>query len=181
LNPDISEVLSALKNGGIIIYPTDTVYGLGADIHSETAVEKIHNLKDRTAKEKPISILLKKEWIPDYAELSVLAEKRIEELLPGPYTIVLRKTDKIPLWITNQDYVGIRVIDNIIVNEVLDKFNSPITTTSANLRGAPPPKSIDEIPDVILNSADAVIDTGPIISKGPSTVIKINEKEEVLR
>jgi L-threonylcarbamoyladenylate synthase len=181
LNLDISESLSSLKSGGIIIYPTDTVYGLGADIHSETAVEKIHTLKERSSKEKPISILLKKEWIPDYTDLSELAEKRVEELLPGPYTLVLKKTDKVPVWIANQDYVGIRVIDTIVVNELLDKFSSPITTTSANLRGAPPPKSIEEIPDAIINSVDSIIDTGPIISKGPSTVIKINEKEEVLR
>jgi len=105
----------------------------------------------------------------------------VEELLPGPYTLVLKKTDKVPVWIANQDYVGIRVIDTIVVNELLDKFKSPITTTSANLRGAPPPKSIEEIPDSIINSVDSVIDTGPIISEGPSTVIKINEKEEVLR
>ena len=174
LNPQIPEkskirrVIKVLKNDGIIVYPTDTVYGLGANIYSETAIKKVFKIKGRDY-HKPLSICL-----PEIKEIEKIAcidqgKEEIGQILPGPFTIILKRRKHIsPLITADGDKIGIRIPDNNICREITRQI--PITSTSANLSGKSVPHSVDEIIEQLGNSVDLVIDGGPPVGV-PSTVI----------
>lgn len=178
LDEKINEAVKVLEKGGVVIYPTETVYGLGADIFNKKAVEKIFKMKGREGI-KAISIALREEDIEDFA---VVDEKSLEFInkLPGPLTLVLRKQKKVPEWITKTDYVGIRVPDEENVQKIIKNFG-PITSTSANLSGEKAPSRVEDINEKIKEKVDLIIDDGPTPYKKPSTVVKINDNIEILR
>jgi L-threonylcarbamoyladenylate synthase len=177
---DIDTAVRVLKKKGIIIYPTETLYGLGCDISSEKAVNKLKGLKGRDF-DKPISILVKKEWIKDYAQVSGKAQEYIDNYLPGALTLVLKKTKKVPTWITNTNYVGIRVSMDETANELLESFGKPITSTSANKSGAHEPTRFVDVSEDIVKWCDYSLNKGKTELAGASTVIKINDGVEMLR
>jgi L-threonylcarbamoyladenylate synthase len=156
----IGEALDVLRNGGTVVYPTDTVYGLGANIYQEKAVYDVYRMKQRS-QNKPISICLSKtEDIKMVAQIDQQAEEFIHNILPGPYTIILNRRDDIPFWITlGTDKIGIRIPDNVICREL--SMESPITTTSANISGHPSPKSAQEAQEELDDYPDMIIDSGP--------------------
>ncbi len=176
----ISKAVQILKKGGVIIYPTETVYGLGADINSREAVERIYEIKGRE-KTKALSIACLKEDIEKYAEVTDLVKFLIDNFLPGPITLVLKKRAAVPNWITSSDYVGIRAPDNKTVLEIVKKFGRAIVTTSANITGQKDCISAKEIPAEIKKKVDLVIDEGETKYKGPSTVVQVNGKIKILR
>ncbi len=176
----INKAIQILKKSGVIIYPTETVYGLGADINSREAVERIYEIKGRE-KTKALSIACLKEDIEKYAEVTDLAKFLIANFLPGPLTLVLKKKETVPRWITNSEYVGIRVPDNELVQKLLKKFGSAITSTSANISGKKDCVSAKEIPAKIKEKVDLIIDEGETKYKGPSTVVQVNGKIKILR
>ncbi len=176
----ISNAVEVLKKGGVIIYPTETVYGLGADIKNMKAVERIYEIKGRE-QTKAVSIACLKEDIEKYAEVSDLARFLIDNFLPGPVTLILKKKSSVKEWITKSDYVGIRVPDNKTVQEILKKFGSAIVTTSANISGKKDYVNAKEIPRGIKKKVDLVIDEGTTKYKGPSTVVQVNGNIKVLR
>jgi len=171
-NPEkakIRQIKGVLENDGIIVYPTDTIYGLGANIYSETAVGKIYSLKNRDYL-KPLSVCLSE--IEDIEKVAYLKGKDlIAQILPGPFTIILKKKEHIPSFLTaGSEKIGIRIPDNNICREITREF--PITSTSANLSGEKVPKSVNEIKKQLGSSVDLIIDGGP--TKGiPSTVIDL--------
>ena len=176
----INKAVETLKNGGVIIYPTETVYGLGADINNKEAVERIFEIKGRE-KTKSVSIACLKKDIEKYAEVNDLARFLIENFLPGPLTLVLRKKETVPEWITNSEYIGIRVPDNEFVQKLLKKFGHAITSTSANISGKKDPISAKELAPRITRHAQLIVNEGETKYKGPSTVVQINGKIRVLR
>lgn len=176
----ISKAVSILKKGGVIVYPTETVYGLGADIRNKKAVSKIYEIKGR-AQTKALSIACLKEDIGKYVEISGLAKFLIDNFLPGPVTLVLKKKKSVKSWITKSDYVGIRVPDNKTTQEILEKFGGAITSTSANVSGKKDPISAKGIDKRIKEKVDFVIAEGKTKYKGQSTVLQINGKIKVLR
>jgi len=174
-----NSAIKILKNSGIIIYPTETVYGLGADIFNERAVNKLIEIKGRE-NTKEISIAMLEYQIEEYAEVNELASELIEKYLPGPLTLVLKKKEKVPGWITSTEFVGIRVPETLQIKNILREFG-PITSTSANLSGQPAPTTIEEIPGEIKNKVDLILDDGKTKYSGQSTVVKVTDKVEVLR
>lgn len=164
----IKRAINVLRAEGILIYPTDTIYGLGVNIFSERAIKRVYNLKNRPYN-KPLSVCVSK--IKDIHEIAYLdnREEIIKKLLPGPFTIILRKKEHISSILTaGKDKIGVRIPDNRICREITRKF--PITTTSANLSGKEAPKSVDDIIKQWGDSVDLIIDGGN--SQGfPSTVI----------
>lgn len=179
LENNVEIAIKILNEGGVIIYPTETLYGLGSDIFNEWAVQKIFEIKGRS-QTKAISIAVLKKDIKKYAEVNEIAHRLIEQYLPGPLTLVLRKKEVVPSWITKTNFVGIRVPENEVAQEILRKFG-PITSTSANLSGEQAPTSTHEISEEIKNKVDFVMDFGETKYKGPSTVVKVNDRIEVLR
>jgi len=132
-NPrEIDRVVGVLRNGGIIIYPTDTVYGLGCDITNHKAVEKIIRLKGLKSKEAHFSFICSDlSHIADFAKVSNSAFKLMKKNLPGPFTFILPGLSKVPdYFISKRKTVGIRIPDNTIPVEIVKALGHPIMTTS---------------------------------------------------
>jgi len=132
-NPrEISRVVGVLRNGGIIIYPTDTVYGLGCDITNIKAVEKIIRLKGLKAKETHFSFICSDlSHIADFARVDNPTFKLMKKNLPGPFTFILPGLNKVPdYFISKRKTVGIRIPSNHIPIEIVKELGNPIMTTS---------------------------------------------------
>ncbi len=165
---NIEKAREKIKNGEVIIYPTDTLYGLGADIFNEKAIKKIFEIKKRNIK-KPISIM-----VSNYKDIKKLAfvsdkqEKIIKKLLPGPYTIILKKRKIVSDLLTaGSSNVGIRIPKNKFCRILSE--NLPITTTSANISG-----EID-FDYRKLKGVELILSGGKISGK-PSTIIDLTKK-----
>lgn len=129
----IDEVVKCIQNGGIIIYPTDTVYGLGCDINNKIALERIARIKGVKLKDANFSfICLDLRDLSKYAkQINNRTFKLLKRIFPGPFTIILKGTNKIPKIFSNKKKtVGIRIPKNNIVREIVKKFGNPIVSTS---------------------------------------------------
>ncbi len=166
----IKTAINILKNGGTIIYPTDTIYGLGANAFNPEAVKKVFEIKKRSF-HKPISVCVSEiEDIKNIAHMNQKVEKQIKQLLPGPFTVILNKKENIPPVLTaGGETIGVRIPDNKICMEITREF--PITTTSANISGERIPESVDEIINQLDNEVDLIIDAGVYRDRIHSTVI----------
>ena len=168
----IDEAIDVLANGGVVIYPTDTVYGLGANIFDNSAVRKVFKIKQRSLL-KPLSILVPDtDAIELIAQISIYQKDMIDKYLPGPYTFILNKTTTVPRVVTGGlNQVGVRVPENEIACTLASLF--PITTTSANLSD----EKVLSAPKAILNQlgcdVDLVIDVGPLESNKASTIVDL--------
>jgi tRNA threonylcarbamoyl adenosine modification protein (Sua5/YciO/YrdC/YwlC family) len=134
-NPDarkIGQVVRCLREGGVIIYPTDTVYGIGCDIHNARAVEKVARIKGVKPQKNNFSfICYDLSHIADYARVSNAAFKLMKKALPGPFTFILEASGKVPkLLNTNKKTVGIRVPDHAIPRCIVKELGHPILTSS---------------------------------------------------
>lgn len=166
-NPDprrIEYVVKALRDGAVIIYPTDTIYGLGCDIHNARSVERVARIKGiKPAKNDFSFICYDLSHIADYARVSNQAFKLMKKLLPGPFTFILEATGSVPkLLNTNKKTVGIRVPDNAIPRQIVHELGNPIITTSIRDEDEIIEYSTD--PELIFekfqNQVDIVIDGG---------------------
>lgn len=169
--PDKIEIARmAMKQGSIIVYPTDTVYGIGANIFDEKALLKVFFIKKRS-KNKPLSICLSRvEDIERVAHMDAETEGIIQKILPGPYTIILKKRDNLsPLLTAGTDRIGVRIPDNRVCTDLARDF--PITSTSANLSGFDVPESAEEVLKQLGSSVDIMLDAGICKHRVPSTVI----------
>jgi len=174
--PDYSKAIKALKNGKIIVYPTDTLYGLGADIYNVNAVRKVFEIKKRPFND-PISVA-----VSDINELEKIAfindksRQLANAFLPGRLTLVLKKKSIIPDIITGGlDKVAIRIPDNKVALELLSEFG-PLTSTSANLHGKKTPYIIREISMQFKDEDISVyLNNGKIAGK-PSTIVDATKK-----
>ncbi len=175
----IHKAIDILKDDGIILYPTDTIYGLGANIFSEKAVRKIYKIKQRPS-EKPLSVLVSNyEGLSLVAEVSKKNEEIIKNYLPGPYTFILKKRTIVPSIVTSYtSKVGVRIPDNTISR--LLSMNFPITTTSANISEEKVLTNPDDIVKQLKGDVDLIIDVGEIKSPAPSTIIDLTGKKPVL-
>jgi tRNA threonylcarbamoyl adenosine modification protein (Sua5/YciO/YrdC/YwlC family) len=171
----IEKVVEILKKGGVIAYPTDTVYGIGCDFTNKEAVERIYRIKN-LSRHKPLSFICQDlKDISQYAQVSNAAYKIMKRLLPGPYTFILRGTKQVPrMLITHQRTVGIRVPQNEICLALVRELGSPIISTSASVNQdevLSDPVEIDKKFGALL---DLVIDGG-ILASDPSTIIDLTE------
>lgn len=163
------EAIKVMARGGVILYPTDTVYGLGANIFNRTAVKRIFDIKKR-APFKPLSILVSsKEAINIVSKVDFKAKEVINQYLPGPYTIILNKTNIVPRTVTGGlSKVGVRVPDYEIPCNLAQLF--PIITTSANIANEKTFNNPDDILNQLGADLDLVIDVGELENR-PSTII----------
>ena len=174
----INEAIDVLADGGVIIYPTDTVYGLGADIFNNKAVRRVFKIKQRNLL-KPLSILVSNtDAIEVVAKISRYQKNALDKYLPGPYTFILNKKPIVPRVVTGGlTHVGVRVPENEIACKLAGIF--PITTTSANLSD----EEVLSIPDEILEQlgcdVDLVIDVGPLKSKNASTIVDLTAPQPI--
>ena len=171
LDYELPKCVSALKNGGVIVFPTETLYGLGADISSAKAIEKVIELKGRP-KNMPIAIAVTDiEHVKPLAELSELGCRIIEKCIHKPITILLRaKEDVNPLLTAGSDLIGFRFPEHAATEAIIENFG-PITATSANLHGGSNPVIIDPVIQQFGDEVEIYIDSGPCVYGKPSTVV----------
>jgi tRNA threonylcarbamoyl adenosine modification protein (Sua5/YciO/YrdC/YwlC family) len=178
----IGKVVEILKKGGVVVYPTDTNYGIGCDIMNKKAIERIYQLKQRS-KSKPFSFICSGlKNISLYAKVSNYAYKTMRRLLPGPYTFILEGSRLVPkIMLTNRKTAGIRVPDNSICIGLVKKLGNPIITTSATMPDGTILDDASLIHDYFGRRIDLVID-GSIVPVQPSSVISlINDVPVVIR
>ena len=186
INPDnpqgrlLARVVEILKDGGLIIYPTDTQYGLGCDLTNKKAIEKVYRLKQRSQKSPFSFVCADLTNISEYAKVSNFAYRTMRRLLPGPYTFILNGTKLVPqLMLTKRHECGIRVPSHPIALELVTTLGRPIINTSASLEDQPVPTGPEEFADLFKNQVDAIIDGGPVAGQ-PSTIISLIDDEPVV-
>jgi tRNA threonylcarbamoyl adenosine modification protein (Sua5/YciO/YrdC/YwlC family) len=185
INPQsrlIQKAVDVLTQGGIVVYPTDTHYGVGCDILNKKAIERIYQLKQRN-KSKPFSFICSGlKNISHYAKVSNYAYKTMRRLLPGPYTFILEGSKLVPkIMLTKRKTAGIRVPDHKICLELVKGLGNPIITTSATMPDGNILNDASLIHDVFKSHIDLVID-GDIVPGKPSSVISlINDTPEIIR
>jgi L-threonylcarbamoyladenylate synthase len=172
-NPEKNKLkiaIDALKEGKTVVYPTDTIYGIGANALDIEAIKKVYRIKKREFN-KPISICVPDiDYIKKVAYMNKETREIIENFLPGPFTIILKKKENIPSLLTaGGEKIGIRLPDSKVCMELSKEF--PITTTSANLSGEKIPESVDGILKQIDGTVDLILDTGICKHGVHSTVI----------
>ena len=178
----IMRVVDILKTGGVVVYPTDTYYGIGCDIMNKKAIEKIYQIKQRH-NSKPFSFICSDlKNISLYAKVSNYAYKTMKRLLPGPYTFILEGSKLVPkIMLTKRKTAGIRVPDNQICLNLVKELGNPVITTSATMPDGTIFHDASLIHDYFGNRVDVVID-GSVVPGQPSSVIMlINDIPEVLR
>lgn len=182
-NPrEIERVVSILRDGGILIYPTDTIYGMGCDALNVRAVEKICDLKGINPQKSNLSIICNDlSAISEYAKVDTPTFKLMKRNLPGPFTFILPTTSSLPKIYKNKKTVGIRVPDNPIIREIARALGNPILNTSVKDEE----EEIEYITDPELihekwsDIAEIVIDGG-LGGIEPSTVIDCISDEPVI-
>ena len=175
----IYEAIDILKDDGVILYPTDTLYGLGANIFSDEGVRRIYEIKQRPTK-KPLSVSVSNfEGLSLIGNITSRNEKIIKNYLPGPYTFILKKKSIVPPIVTSYtSKVGVRIPDSTISQ--LLSMNFPITTTSANISDDEVFTNPNDIIKQLKGDIDLVIDVGKIKSTGPSTIIDLTKDKPTL-
>jgi L-threonylcarbamoyladenylate synthase len=177
--PDLTEAVAAIRRGDLVVYPTETVYGLGANALDSEAVERVFEAKTRS-RDKPVSMALPElSAAADYTRMTDLERRFCERFLPGPVTVLVERTDRIPdSLVAGRDRVGIRVPDHEIARE-LARRTGPITATSANRSGEASARRVDEIaPD--LRERATIVDGGETPG-GESTVVDVSAGRIVRR
>lgn len=176
LKEEINNALEIIKGGGVILYPTDTVWGLGCDATNEEAVAKINAIKGRAADKSFIVLLNSENQLQSYVtEIPDVAYELIE-YAENPLTIIFSGAKNLAKNVINTDgTVGIRVVKHSFCEQLIQRFRRPITSTSANVSGQPTPQFFDEISQEIINAVDYVVDFEQElrIPKKPSTIIKL--------
>jgi tRNA threonylcarbamoyl adenosine modification protein (Sua5/YciO/YrdC/YwlC family) len=178
----IRQVVEVLNKGGVIAYPTDTVYGFGCSLYNKKGIERIYLIK-RSEKNQPFSFICADlKDISLYCKVSNYAYKTMKRLLPGPYTFILEGTKLVPkIMLTRRMTAGIRVPNNPICLSVVKGLGHPIISTSARLPGGEVLYDPAEIEGQMGNALDLVIDGGLCVSE-PSSVIDLAEdRPKVLR
>ncbi len=182
-NPQIRNLKAAtevLKDGGLLIYPTDSVYGLGCDLLNKNAVEKIYRIKGNDKRKLLSFICPDLKGIAEYAYVSNAAYKVMRHLLPGPFTFILNATRQVPkILLEKRKTVGIRVPDNAVCQGLLSEFGHPIISTSARMADQVFLNDPDQIESTFENLADLFLDSGPG-GLEPSTVIDFTQDEPVV-
>ncbi|WP_131539031.1 L-threonylcarbamoyladenylate synthase [Pedobacter nototheniae] len=177
LKEEINKALEVLKAGGVILYPTDTIWGLGCDATNEEAVDKILKIKNRPAEKSLIVLLDTDNKLQSYvSEVPDVAYDLIE-YAENPLTIIFSGAKNLAKNVINADgSVGIRVVKHDFCTQLIQRFRKPIVSTSANLSGDPSPKNFDEINEQIKDAVDYIVDFEQEnkSNKKPSTIMKLS-------
>lgn len=176
--PDLSvirEAAEVIKKGGIVVFPTRTLYGIGADAYNAEAVDRVFRIKQR-AEKNPLSVLIKskEDVLSLAAEIPSAAVKLMEAFWPGRLTIVFKSRPTVLPGITAKTgKIGIRIPEHPVAVRLVAALDCPLTGTSANLSGHPGADCVEALPPEIINSVDLVIDSGKLKGGTGSTVVDV--------
>lgn len=170
-----------IKSGELIIYPTDTVYGLGAIISNEESINNIYFAKSRSFNSPLIALLSSVDKVDEVAEVSVeyreLLNKLAKAFWPGALTVILRKKDYIPeIMVSGGNTIGVRIPNLDLAIKIIDLAGGVLATTSANISGEPSPKSYEELSETIKSKVNLLIDGGECKLGEVSTIIDLTKR-----
>ncbi len=178
----INKAVEVLKDGGVIIYPTDTLYGLGCDIFNKEALQRVYDIKNELETKLLSFLCADLKDIAKYAKVSDYAYRSMKKLLPGPYTFVLKAAKEVPkkIW-TKRKTVGIRIPDNEVAQALVKELGNPIMSTSVTNRLGENYYNPIEIKSVFNASVDLMLSSG-VLSGKPSSIVDLSGDEpEILR
>lgn len=182
----VEEAIAVLKLGGTIIYPTDTLYALGANAMEPSAVERIFKIKNRVLG-KPLPLAVRNiKWAKELAFIYKKEEKILNSVWPGAVTVVLPKRNIVPGLVTaGKGSVAMRVPNHLFVDLLLGRFGYPITSTSANISGEEPVGKISKVIETFKDNyykPDLIIDAGDLPESEPSTILDLTtDRPKILR
>jgi len=184
---EIERAVTALKNGGLIVYPTETVYGLGVDATNERALSKLWEFKGERGDKSVLVAVSDIEMAEKYVTFSSLGKKIAQKYWPGAVAIVaVSKYLVVKKAQGGANTLGLRMPDNKMILDIISAFGKPITSTSANVSGTPTARSLEEFLKTLseekLKLIDLFIDVGELPSRLPSTIVDTTgEKIKILR
>jgi L-threonylcarbamoyladenylate synthase len=180
--PDINKSLEVLKQGGIILYPTDTIWGIGCDATNESAVDKIYKLKQRSDQKSMLVLLDNPNKISSYVQEMPEIAWDLIDLTEKPLTIIYSGAKNlaknlIPL----DESIGIRITKDSFTQKLISKFGKPIVSTSANISGEPSPQNYSEISQEIISAVDYTVKwrQDDFSKAEPSGIIKLKPNGEI--
>lgn len=168
--------VDALKKGGLVVFPTDTVYGLGCDASNEKAIAKIYSIKGREER-KPLAVIMGNfGMIDEWCDLSEKQASQIMGMLPGPYTFIVNlRKGKTLAGLSGK--IGIRVPEHMFVRKLAQHLGFPIAATSANLSGETDAFRLKDVDTGMMEAADLAIDGGETMHRKSSTVVDLVDRK----
>ena len=176
MHQELKNCVEHLKNGGIILYPTDTLWGIGCDANNINAIKKIYDLKKRIDSKALICMVADERMLSRYIKDIPEVALDIIEVAENPTTIIYDNPQNVASnLIASDNSLGIRIPDDEFCFQLLRKFNGAIVSTSANISGEPSPKSFSEISNEILKGVDYVVNSHrEKTAQKPSSIIKLS-------
>jgi len=170
----LKEAVDIMDKGGLIIYPTETCYGIGADATNMKSIEKIYEIKGRNPS-KPIPILVSNvEMIKKYGLITKKIEGLVKKFMPGPLSIITRKIR--PVSDLNQKGISFRISSHPVALELVKLLKKPLTTTSANISGQPSIYEIKKVIEIFEDKVDMIINFGNLPRTEPSTCVDMTRE-----
>ncbi|MEK7109678.1 MAG: L-threonylcarbamoyladenylate synthase, partial [Patescibacteria group bacterium] len=177
----IHQTLKVLKNGGLVIFPSDTVYGLLCDATNEQAVKKLIAFKNRPAG-KPISVFCNFDSVDQLVKINSQQLTTLKQILPGPFTLILPSKHNVNRLLESEvGTLGVRIPMYQLINRLIQELGKPVTATSANLAGRSPHYSIESLLNTLTeeqkNLIDLIVDAGTLPRNKPSTVVDLSQSD----
>lgn len=179
---EIKEAAKILKEGGLIVFPTETVFGLGVVYDNKAAYDRLNAVKRRPP-EKPYTMMLSDpEDASNYGDLNETAKKLVKAFMPGQFTLICKAKTSLPEWcVSKENTVGIRVPDMNVIRDMIREVGKPLLVPSANKSGETPANNDNEVLSIFKNEIDAII-KGESNSKTPSTIVLVDgENYKIIR
>ncbi len=180
---DIINSLKVLLNGGVILYPTDTIWGLGCDATNKAAIERVYDIKRRQDKHSMLILLSDIEEMSKYVTQIPREAVKLIESSVNPVTIIYPSAQNLPQNILAEDQsIGIRITEDPFCSELIRRFGKPLVSTSANISGSPNPANFSDIEDEVILEADWVVRwrQNDNTRSVPSTIYKVNDKGGII-
>lgn len=181
---DLNKAYKTLKKGGVIIYPTDTIWGIGCDATNASAVERIYSIKDRNDRKQMLILVDNIDMIHSYVEYVPNITRTFIESADKPLSIIFPNAMNLPVSLVGEENtIGIRVVREDFCRALIEKLGKPIVSTSANMSGDPYPARFEQILEKIKESADYIVKWRQDENKhaAPSEIIKFSEKGEIIK
>lgn len=181
LSKELENSLNVLKSGGVLLYPTDTIWGLGCDATRTEAVEKIYRIKRRANRKSMLILVDRPEMITNYVTRVPTITWELIEAATKPLTIIFPEAKNLAANLIAEDgSIGIRICKQSFCNQLIARFGRPVVSTSANFSGSPSPERLSDIPSELITQVDYAVpeltDTG---HGHPSSIIKLGMNNEV--
>lgn len=178
---EIDEAVAELRNGGIILYPTDTIWGVGCDACNETAVRKVFALKKRPIEKTAVLLVSSVEMLGHYVTDIHPKIYTLHDYHTRPVTVIYDHPQNLPaIHIAAEGTVAIRIVQDEFCKGLIDALGAPIVSTSANIGGEPFPSNFAEITDAVKEGVDYIVKyrQTDLEEREPSVIIKLSDKEE---